>query len=411
MKGTFLQYGAGNIGRGFLGQLFGQAGYEVCFVDVNKEVIEALNKDKRYPVNIVSTDKNEEIWIENVRGVDGTDINAVAQEIANADYMATAVGVNILPRIVPVLSAGLKHRWEIGNTKPLNIIICENLIDADKYLHSLLMETFNEEEKVLFEKTIALVEASIGRMVPVMTEEMKNGNILRVCVESYCELPVDGATFIGGIPDIPQLHPFSPFEYYIRRKLFIHNMGHAMAAYLGSLCGYEYIWQAMENPYIKLITERATLESAVCLSENYGIALSEIVQHIFDLQHRFANKALGDTVQRVGRDTARKLSENDRFCGAVSLCGDMGISTAYISIGIAAGLCFDDDSKGTKELNQKLSKEGIDYILAGFCKIDDKSREYVYNYYNLIKNGADLMEILSVAENYHYMTFAGKKII
>ena len=77
MKGTFLQYGAGNIGRGFLGQLFGQAGYEVCFVDVNKEVISALNKDKCYPINIVTTDDNKEIWIENVRGVDGLDFSTI----------------------------------------------------------------------------------------------------------------------------------------------------------------------------------------------------------------------------------------------------------------------------------------------------------------------------------------------
>jgi len=411
MKGTFLQYGAGNIGRGFLGQLFSQAGYEVCFVDVNKEIIEALNTNKRYPINIVSSDKNEEIWIENVRGVDGTNILEVEKEIANADYMATAVGVNILPKIVPALSAGLKYRWKNGNTKPLNIIICENLIDADKYLHSLLMNTFNEEEKILFEKTVALVEASIGRMVPVMTDEMKNDNILRVCVERYCELPVDGATFIGELPDMPQLHPFSPFEYYIRRKLFIHNMGHAMAAYLGNLCGCEYIWQAIENPYIKLITERAMLESAMCLSENYGIALSEIQQHIFDLQHRFANKALGDTVLRVGRDTARKLSANDRFCGAVSLCEDMGISTAYISIGIAAGFCFNDDSDGTQKVLNSLKEDGIEFILDNICKIDDKSRKYIYNYYDLIKNGASLKEILFAAECNHSMTYANRKII
>ena len=35
----FIMYGAGNIGRGFIGQTFSEAGYKVGFVDINKEVI------------------------------------------------------------------------------------------------------------------------------------------------------------------------------------------------------------------------------------------------------------------------------------------------------------------------------------------------------------------------------------
>ena len=36
--------------------------------------------------------------------------------------------------------------------------------------------------------------------------------------------------------------------------------------------------------------------------------------------NRYDNKLLGDTIERVGRDTKRKLSENDRFVGAIRLC-------------------------------------------------------------------------------------------
>lgn len=37
-------FGAGKIGRSFVGQLFSRSGYEVVFVDILKPVIEALNK-------------------------------------------------------------------------------------------------------------------------------------------------------------------------------------------------------------------------------------------------------------------------------------------------------------------------------------------------------------------------------
>ena len=49
-----VMYGAGNIGRGFIGQLFSESGYEVAFIDVNREIIDQLNRDGQYPVGVLS---------------------------------------------------------------------------------------------------------------------------------------------------------------------------------------------------------------------------------------------------------------------------------------------------------------------------------------------------------------------
>ena len=40
-----LHFGAGNIGRGFIGKIISEAGYEVVFADVNDKVIDQLNID------------------------------------------------------------------------------------------------------------------------------------------------------------------------------------------------------------------------------------------------------------------------------------------------------------------------------------------------------------------------------
>ena len=139
-------YGAGNIGRGFIGKVFSESGYDVCFVDVYKPVVDRLNIDKQYPVKIVSNEKQEEIIVKNVRAVNGIDIDAVALEILDADIMATAVGVNVLGRIVKPICEGLKKRHE-HKKNPLNVIICENLIDADKYLRGLIEAEMGEKYK------------------------------------------------------------------------------------------------------------------------------------------------------------------------------------------------------------------------------------------------------------------------
>ena len=112
-----------------------------------------------------------------------------------------------------------------------------------QFAEFMIKEQLNDEEISWFDANIGLVEAAIGRTVPVQTEEMKDGNPLRVCVESYGYLPVDKDAFKGEIPEIKNMVPFAPFDFFIKRKLFLHNMGHAMTAYLGDLLGIEYIYE------------------------------------------------------------------------------------------------------------------------------------------------------------------------
>ena len=183
-------YGAGNIGRGFIGMLMSQSGYGVTFVDVAKPVVDALHERGGYPIRILDPDGYEDILVEDVDAIDGTDADAVAKAIAGADVMATAVGANILKFIAPNIAAGLKLRIAQGG-KALNIIICENLIDANRALEALIRAHLNAREQAWMEENVGFVEASIGRMVPVQTKEMQDGDPLRVCVERYGYLPVD----------------------------------------------------------------------------------------------------------------------------------------------------------------------------------------------------------------------------
>ena len=47
-----IHFGAGKIGRGFIGALLSQAGYEVCFADVDPQVVEAINRRGGYTVHV-----------------------------------------------------------------------------------------------------------------------------------------------------------------------------------------------------------------------------------------------------------------------------------------------------------------------------------------------------------------------
>ena len=320
-------YGGGNIGRGFIGALMSRSGYEVTFIDVAEPVVNELSTKHCYPLRIVSTRGYEDLTVGNVTAVNGNDAAAAAEAIAGCDLMATAVGARILKFIVPNIVAGLRLRWEKG-LGPLNIIICENLNDANKIVEGMIKERLTPEEIVRFDESVGLVEASIGRMVPVQTDEMKDGEPLRVCVERYGFLPVDKAAFKGGIPEVEGMVPFEPFDFFVKRKLFIHNMGHATTAYLGGLKGVEYIFEAIDDADIRIIAQNAMLESAQALSRRYGVSLSDIQLHITDLLGRFTNAALKDTCARVGGDPARKLAPSDRLVGSSLLALEEGVTPA-----------------------------------------------------------------------------------
>ena len=378
-----VMYGGGNIGRGFIGALFSQSGFEVTFIDVVDAVVKELQEKRSYPLRFVTSAGNEDVLVENVTAVNGNDAAAAAEVIANCDIMATAVGARILKFIVPNIVAGIRRRWELGKG-PLNIIICENLMDANKVVEGMIKAQLTEEEIKKFDETVGLVEASIGRMVPVQTDEMKDGEPLRVCVEHYGFLPVDKAAFKGEIPEIKNMVPFDPFDFYIKRKLYIHNMGHATCAYLGGFNGRKYIWQSIDDPDILYLVQNAMLDSAVALSKKYGVSLDAILPHITDLLGRFRNQSLKDTCQRVGGDPVRKLGRDDRLIGSALLAMEQGIEPYYIALG-AAGALYRQLNETGKEQTQENAEETL-------CEISGLAADHalvrmILNLYVLFQNG------------------------
>ena len=391
-----VMYGGGNIGRGFIGMLLSNSGYEVKFVDVVDAVVNTLNEKHQYPVRIIRTDGYTDIDVKNVSAVDGKNPDAVAEAIADADIMATAVGVNVLKFIVGNIANGLKLRKERG-AAPLNILICENLMDANKIIEGMIKEFLNDEEKAWFDENVGLVEASIGRMVPVQTEEMKDGDPMRVCVESYGFLPVDKDAFKGEIPQIKNMVPFAPFDFYLKRKLYVHNMGHATCAYLGDILGLEYIYEAIDKDEVYIIVKGAMEESARTLSKKYSVALEEIMLHITDLLNRFTNTALKDTCKRVGGDPTRKLSPADRLIGSSKLALETGITPAYIAIGAAAGLRrYINEAEGMEQ-----SEVAAKAVLRDVCQLDTDAElaELILSMYKMIIDGKGFGEIRRKADS------------
>ncbi len=364
-----VQIGAGNIGRSFVGQIFSRAGYEVVFVDIDQTLIDALNERRQYTVEIKDREPST-IVVEHVRGVDGRDTDAVAEELATCRVAATAVGPAALPYIYPNLAAGLVRRRELGGG-PLDVIICENMRNAAEAMDEGVAEHLPADFPL--REMLGAVETSIGKMVPIMSEEVREQDSLLVYAEAYNTLICDAKGFLGPVPDMPQLDPKANMKAYVDRKLFVHNLGHALCAYFAHLEAPElvYTWEAVEHPAIGPAVREGMMESARALIAAYPDEFDEDNQreHVDDLLQRFANKALGDSIYRVGRDVRRKLGRDDRVIGALRFDARQGTDAPCTVLCAAAGMRFratDENGEmyeNDRDFARHVYPEGAEHVL------------------------------------------------
>jgi len=383
-------FGAGKIGRSFIGQLFSRGGYEVVFVDVFQPVIDELNARRNYNV-IIKSDSDQILKISNVRGVLASDENAVINEISTASILAVSIGQAGLTGAIPLIAKGLLKRYELNQNLPLDIIIAENLRNAADYFQTELQKLLPENYPL--EKLVGLIETSIGKMVPIMLKKDMEEDILQVFAEPYNNLILDKKGFRNSIPEIDGLSPKENIKAWVDRKLFIHNLGHATAAYLGYQYNpkFAFLYEALAVPELHAQVRETMLQSADILLAKYSVdfTLKTLTEHIDDLLFRFQNKALGDTVFRVGCDLKRKLSAEDRLAGAIHLALELNLPYDKILKSLVAGCYFRAGDENGQLLSDdhefaKFFEKGILNVLSSICGFDSVKDKILFDQAELI---------------------------
>jgi len=370
MHKTAVQFGAGNIGRGFIAQLFHESGFEVVFVDVVPEIVRALNAEGSYTIRIVGPDACD-VPIRGVRAVSGRDIAAVAHELATCAVASTAVGAGALPHIAPAIAAGLVERYRQG-ADPLNVIVCENLHGAGRYLRDLVANHLPAADRREILDRVGFVQAVVSRMVPIQTPGGSEGRaLLEVRVESYKQLPVDATAIVGSLPEIVGVMPVPNFDAYEARKLYTHNCGHATLGYLGHLRGLTYGYEALADAQIGQRLREVLAATGEALVRRFDMDPAEHHAHVEDLLRRFANVDLGDTCFRLARDPIRKLAPDDRLVGAARLCESQGVDPRPVAAVIGAAYRFaSEEDPSAVELQRRIRDDGLDATMVAVSGIE-----------------------------------------
>jgi mannitol-1-phosphate 5-dehydrogenase len=306
-----VHFGAGNIGRGFVGLILHEAGYEVVFADVNAELIGHLASADSYRVTEVGPHARD--W--------------------TADIVTTAVGPNILRFVAPAIAAGLRARS--ADLGPVAVMACENAINATDTLRAEIEKALVEEPDAVGRAIFA--NTAVDRIVP--NQDPAAG--LDVTVEDFSEWVVERGPFGDAVPEIAGATFVDDLAPYIERKLFTVNTGHATVAYHGYARGAVSQSDAMAIPEVADEVRQVLEETSALLVAKHGLDEAEQAAYREKNLARFANAALADTVERVGRQPLRKLSREERFVGPASQLAERGLPHDALVRAMGQALRFD----------------------------------------------------------------------
>lgn len=333
-----VHFGAGNIGRGFVGELLHESGYEVVFADVADALIDALDAAESYRVTEIGAGGTTTV-VTGFQAINSrTEESRLIDEISTADIVTTAVGPRILPFVAPVIARGIERRIETAAPgSRLAVFACENAINATSTLEAAVRAALPEVDAARVDAVAAFANTAIDRIVPAQAPDAG----LDVVLEPFYEWVIDRTPFGGEPPHIAGVHWVDDLAPFIERKLFTVNTAHATAAYHGFARGIHSITDAITDPAIRAEVQAAVAETRGLLVAKFGLDDAEQAAYGEKILARLSNPELPDTVERVGRGPQRKLSRNERFVGPAAQLAERGLPRAALLRGIAAALRFD----------------------------------------------------------------------
>ena len=363
-----LHFGGGNIGRGFIGKILAEAGYEVVFADINMNVIDRLNQDHGYTVHVVGEGVDQKETVKNVRGINSGDEAAVTAEISDATLVTTAVGPPVLEILAPLLARSLAARYRAGGA-PLNIIACENMVRGSSFLKEKVLAAAGDDA-ALIDANTGFVDCAVDRIVP----PVRGGDAdpLAVTVEVFSEWIVDSTQFKGAVPAIAGMIATDKLMAFIERKLFTLNTGHTALAYFGQLAGKKTVGEAMQDDAVRQAAEAVMKESGAVLIRRYAFDPAAHRAYIDKILKRFANPYLHDDIDRVARQPLRKLGAQERFIKPLNGMLEYDLPHDATVRAIAATLHYHNpDDPQAVEMQYYRQAHGIAATLAKYSDFDN----------------------------------------
>jgi mannitol-1-phosphate 5-dehydrogenase len=365
-------WGAGKIGRGFIADLYSNAGFKITFVDADAKLVEKLKNKKSYSLCHMYSDGTSKC--SKIGDYDVLHISE-AEKLSRLMTDVAVLSVSVFPKhfedVARDLAQFIQKRKQDGVQSPLNMLLCSNIFEPGVKMDKAIRSFLDEESISYYEQFIGIAECIVIRMVVPPSERQLAEDELVVVTNGYPELIVDKAAWKGVLPDVPGIRMTDDIVAFEARKLFTYNMLHALYSYVGQRKGLQYVYDCTKDPEVQYIAQHALDEVLDAVKMQYNADQEDVAAWRRGVLANMANPSLHDELPRVGADPVRKLAREDRLTGAALLCMNNGMMPYYLVKAIAAGILYaNEQDEKSLEIARYLKKEGIRKTVIHYCGLD-----------------------------------------
>lgn len=299
MNKKYIHFGAGNIGRGLIAQLYQEIKMPIIFIDTSKELIDKINQSNSYKICCVPS--NQEILITNYSALNSIDNQeSVIKEISEANLISTSIGIDNLKKISNLISSALSIRTI---KTPLSIACFENGYEASKNLYLEIIKVNNSNKN-----KCGYINVVVDRLVP----NQENKNSLDVKVEDFYSVWYQKENSELDW-DFKNTLLIQNYDNFFNKKFYGVNGLHLAIALIGIYYQKNFIYEVLEDKDCLNKVNEFIKEAIPAIASLTNQDESSIESYLNTNLKRFSNKSLKDELTRVARNPQVKLSTNERF--------------------------------------------------------------------------------------------------
>lgn len=363
--------GAGKMGRGFCAEILASAGCRLTFVDSDEQRVQRLERAGSYTIY-----KARKTYFETVT-IEGYDTLSLSCEGDISDLIAQrgvlvmlAVPSNQIETVSALLSVCIARKAMETPDEPLDILLCINEIDVKRRLLECFENMLGGSALEYLRRCVGIVETVAICMCPELPDALSERDPLGVLTNGYPEMPMDATAFKGEPPLSDRIRLTYHYSAEAHRKMYTFNTAYAAIAYLSSPHHYVWATEAMQDASIKQSVHSALAESSIGLCGEYGFTQDEMREWNERILQVIDNPLLGDTINRLGSDTPRKVGPQDRLVGAALLCLKYGGSPKTLARVIAYAYRYPaSDDPRTRQFMRFIESEGIETALERYSRL------------------------------------------
>lgn len=179
MKKRILIIGAGRLGKGFIGEAFDKANWQVTFLDKNPKVIENLAEGS-YQVKISTTQKVYSRVISNYQQILTSDEHIELESFLSSDLVMIPVYPEDLNSVFKYLTFDFEKMKEQNPNKMLDIVLLTNKTYMVKRIEQYLKRSVGSDLYKWMQTHIFIRDAIIRRSTDAETNYSLNLNSMAI---------------------------------------------------------------------------------------------------------------------------------------------------------------------------------------------------------------------------------------